>query len=274
MLKVVGGFTIERLRTLLGSAHPDRSLDLSGCTFIDPVGLVALGVLAESWGERQTGAWRTPTSDDTYRYMTRMHLPAVLSKVARVEPDRYLPVREKPQGDYLYELHATQSVEAARRIADLVLNRLADDAGDDLRDAIWCCVIEAWQNVTDHSQANLGFAAAQVLQRNTRDQRVVIGIADSGVGIAATLRKRLGDVADQVAIEQAAGGMSSIEVDPGRGMGLKAMRSVSGDLGGKLLIHSGSGGLIINRTGVRRSVTPMRIPGTIIGVELPCGVGR
>jgi hypothetical protein len=270
MIKVVGGFTIERLRGVLESADESRRLDLSKCTFIDPVGLVTLGVLAEAWGPGHPGTWLTPESDDTYRYMTRMHLPTVISKVARVEPDRYVTIREKPQGDYLYELHATQSAEAARKIGDLVLNRLGDDAGDDLRDAIWCCVIEAWQNVTDHSQSNLGFAAAQVLQRNSNNQRVVIGIADPGIGIAATLRRRLGNVADHIAVEEAAGGMSSIEVDPGRGMGLKSMRNVSSELGGQLLIHSGCGGLKVSRTGVRKFSTPVRIPGTIIGVELPC----
>lgn len=273
MLKVEGALTIERLPWLLNNRFDSSSrLDLKRCRWVDPVGLVTLGVLADHFGPAHLQAWVTPRDPEVARYLARMRVPAVLKTVGNMEADLTTTVREKNHAGYLCELRATASASPAGTIADIVLDRLGDADQSGIAQVLYECLAEAWGNVGEHSRAPVGYACAQVLERDSPRQRIVIGIADPGVGIAETLRGRVERPGDANAVLAAVNGLSSTG-DPGRGTGLPTIMSGATTLGGKLLVISGDGGVSVQNGSITKIGIAERIPGTIIGVELPCGLG-
>jgi hypothetical protein len=267
---VDGAFSIETAATVIADADPQRPLDLRRCRFVDPVGMVALAVAAQAWGASHLGRWRMPNDQGVCSYLARMRVPRVLHDLGRLVPDREVVVREHDQQGYLCELTHAASGEPARVLGGLVLDRLDPTTPQQVSEAVWACIVETWQNILQHAEAPVGFAAAQVLGRGTSRERIVIGIADAGVGVASSLARVLGPTRDEEAIRAAIEGTTATG-DIGRGRGLATVRQLAaGELGGRLLVHSRAGFVTAVGAGLEARATPSRLPGTIIGMEIPC----
>lgn len=271
-MQVSGSLTITSVAQALRTAEVASGLDLSRCTFIDPVGLVTVAATHALWCDDSSGAWRAPDDVEVCRYLERMRLPKVLHEATGLLPDKRAPVREHDNSGYLVELEQRGAAAGEAELGQVVLDRLDRTVADEVRRIVWECVVEAWLNIGDHAQVDSGFAAAQVFERHQPNQRLVIGIADAGIGIASSLRARLGALSDVDAIARAVAGASSMP-DPGRGTGLPTMRASAADeLGGRLLVLSGRGGLLATPGWARPIELPVDVGGTVIGIELPCGV--
>lgn len=153
------------------------------------------------------------------------------------------------------------------------------------RDVIEYVVKEALRNVLQHSDDLLGaVVGAQRNDRGLHSQRPVyqVSIADSGVGIRATLGRTHPDVQDDdVALEQALWPYHSGAFAPGgtgglenAGLGLFYISEMAKELGGRMLLSSGSASILVDPG------LPLRIarlndgfsPGTLVAFEVPTEV--
>jgi hypothetical protein len=244
-------------------------IDLTDCAFTDPVGLVAIACAAEqAAAERGTHDYRPPADQSVARYHDRMNVPYVLGDLG-VLPTDVQRVKVKST-DTLCELTPFPGGTRPHKMVELAVARLEGTASARIVEAVWMCLIEASQNVADHARARTGYAAAQVYEDRTVGERVVLAIGDAGVGIAGSLATR-GEQrpADLVAIEDAVGGRSSTG-DPGRGTGLASMRRAVQEFGGQMIVRSGTANLHVWPTREHPSKNLTNLPGTIIGVEMPC----
>jgi anti-sigma regulatory factor (Ser/Thr protein kinase) len=142
-------------------------------------------------------------------------------------------------------------------------------------------VVESLRNVVQHSGDFLGGVVGA--QRNDRGRHATkpvfqVSIADAGVGIRATLSRTHPDVLDDdVALEQALWPYHSGAFAPGRagglenaGLGLFYISEMAKELGGRLLLSSGTASLLVDPS------LPSRIErldvgyaGTLVAFEVP-----
>ena len=153
------------------------------------------------------------------------------------------------------------------------------------RDVIEYVVKEALRNVLQHSDDLLGaVVGAQRNDRGLHQQSPVyqVAIADNGIGIRATLGRTHPDVQDDdVALEQALWPYHSGAFSPGSagglenaGLGLFYISEMAKELGGRLLLASGSASLVVD------PALPQRIerlsvgysPGTLVAFEVPAQI--
>jgi hypothetical protein len=245
-------------------------LDLRGCGFTDACGLVAIACAAEL-AASEYGQWtyRAPLDSQVARYHARMHLGQTIEEACGAEPNKFVAVRERDQSDALSEVKRFDDYLGGRDIADLAWSRnetIAPDANQD----IWLCINEACNNVLEHSEATGGYVAAQVYNRDRAKEKVVLAIGDTGVGIASTLARSLGDLSDAEAVKRAVeGGVTSVMDDPDRGHGLRDMADAVRLAGGKMIVRSYGAMVKITRMRTLASAVP-RLEATLIAVQLPC----
>jgi anti-sigma regulatory factor (Ser/Thr protein kinase) len=100
-------------------------------------------------------------------------------------------------------------------------------------------IFELSENVIQHSQATGGIA---VLRICPADQRIVLAIADSGIGIRKSLIRNpeFSDIGDDLtAITKAIGARTTAEPGTGGGMGLFLARCLVRSNGGSFMVQSG-----------------------------------
>jgi len=196
-----------------------------------------------------------------------MHLNQILEDPLGLSLDHYQVVHEHDQTDVLCELTRFDTWQEAESVADLVLSRISGPA--DVLETVWLCLTEACNNVTEHSERS-GFTAAQVYEKNTVSERIVLAIGDAGIGIASSLGQSLGPLTNRAAVEMALEGGSSSSDDASRGYGIHDMADAIKTLNGFLLVRTGDGVGTVSRVGYRTSKSAAGIPGTLIGIQLPC----
>lgn len=128
---------------------------------------------------------------------------------------------------------------------------------------------ELCDNVLRHSQAGGGTIVFEI-DRGLR--RVVLALADGGVGIRTSLARNPELVIDSdlMAIRSAVGAQVTGEPARGAGMGLFRADRVVDDHGGALLIRSGKGSLELTPQS-REGTTRTHLPGTLVVVTLDTG---
>lgn len=244
-------------------------VDLSDVEFVDPFGLVMAACAGERAGRAGQVSYRLPTDPSASHYCVRMGLVEALAKGGGLEPDGAPgSFATYDRSDVLAELHRLDGWgPETPPVAGLVYDRLAERSGP--AEAAFCCVAEACNNVGDHAES-AGYAAAQVYKRGSADERVVLAIGDPGRGMARSLAARHGDLADSAAIRLVVEQGASSTRDVGTGIG--SMVSIVDDLGGTLVLWSGTAAL--RRHGRRSHFTEgVEFPGTAVGIEIPCRRG-
>lgn len=153
-------------------------LDLSGCTFAAPGGIVALACEVK----RQEAAGRTvrleaPRNFDVACWLDRMDVPNLVPGGCA---SGFPGVQRHPQRHRLVELVEIQDDESEiEHMAELVVNRVGLEG--QARSELYLSLYELALNVCEHS-GTPGFIAAQTYQ-----DHVEVAIGDWGRGVRASL---------------------------------------------------------------------------------------
>jgi hypothetical protein len=261
------------LRTALNASKPSSGralVDLSATTFIDAYGIVvaACGFLdgLESDGSHIT----LPKDRDAGVYLARMHLGKVLGGRGGTASGSLPDISEHDQHGNLLELRPFDGMHGAEEVAGIAFHRLEGHADAQIVAALYDAVVELGANAAEHSGSSTGaLACAQTYKRGQPDEYLTIAIGDVGIGVPTALR-RTHEVSDdgealRLALERDVSGTG----DVGRGQGLADLVEFTRDLGALLVLQSGAGLAYVEDGQVRVRSAP-RVPGTLVGMELPC----
>jgi hypothetical protein len=134
--------------------------------------------------------------------------------------------------------------------------------------ALW----EVMENVLNHAEAPMGWVQAATYSKS---KHVNIVVVDCGRGIAASLRRRYGNLSDQRAIKQAVEKGGTSDPDRNAGYGLTGCVEITKSNGGQMTVVSGNYRLLVDVP--RRSNAPPVFhysrercahPGSIVELEL------
>lgn len=284
--------TLERLlvegRRAAGPEAPGEPviLDARQVRFLDPHGLLGLlefGRLCDRLDHRIR--LLPPESAEVLHYLDRMSFFETARAFFLFEaPAPTKASRRGAASDVLLEI---TPIAQARDIHTIV-GRVRERAGailarhlhydDRRRDQFLVALSEICQNIVEHSEDRGYVAIQKYFYRERLGKNVVkIAVTDLGVGIRASLGQRLASRfgatwTDATAIRQALFHAQSRFDDIGRGHGLRAVRDLTQQWGGRLVMRSGSARLgIIPAWG--RGRTEERglphFPGTQAWITLP-----
>lgn len=238
---------------LEGEQQDGVLLDARHVRWADPygmVGLLAIGHQLRNGGEHPP-VLELPDSPEVLSYLGRMGFlrdaAAIYDIPAGVGP-------QKPTGpsNVLLEITQIRSHDDVHHVIDHVQERAGTILTEKLNyspaDAVPFSIMlsEVCQNIIEHAESG-GWVGIQTYNWAKRlgRQVVVIGVADLGVGFRGSLAKehaaRYVDRWDDLTALQAAflHGVTRFR-DPGRGQGLKQIRSRVHKWGGKVSIRSGT----------------------------------
>lgn len=269
-------------------ADPDAQMtvDARGVTFVDPHGLLGLlefGRLCDRLDCKVR--LEIPASPEVRSYLHRMDFFEVARRFFLFEtPEPPEAAARGTASDVLLEITPILQSKDIHTIVGRVRERagamlekhLNYDA--DARDRFLVALSEICQNIVEHSE-DRGFVAIQkYFYRERLGKNVVkIAVTDLGVGVRQSLGQRLAGQygakwSDATAIRQALFHAQSRFDDPGRGHGLRGVRTLTEQWGGRFVIRSGSAQLgIIPVWGRGRSEERglPAFPGTQVWLTLP-----
>lgn len=241
---------------------PDTAvLDLSRVTFVLPQSVISIA----TWSERVRHNGRSlrvvaPISEDTARYLSRVHLPEFFAE-SEISHD-FPSVHERRLGRAIVELTRFTGATEVRELADSI-HEFAAQHDRASADALHTAVCEAGENVVTHAEVNHGFAVAQFFPQ----QRVFrFALGDSGIGYFGSLQP-LGAADFEQGLEMAVTPGVTSTGDPGRGLGLPAIRDELVRLGGVMTIGDGAHARIFS-TDRREGRPAASAHGSIVGSVL------
>jgi signal transduction histidine kinase len=227
-------------------------IDARHVRWADPYGmngLLALGHHLAATSERPI--LQLPEAQDVVSYLGRVGFLDLADEVFDMHgPAR--PRRASGPSSVLLEITPINSHEDVHAVIDRVQERagaiLTERLGYSRGDAAMFSMVlsEVCQNIIEHAETG-GWVGIQSYNwaRRLGRQVVVIAVADLGIGFRGSLSRehasRFGDRwSDATALEAAfIHGVTRFR-DPGRGQGLKQIRSRVGRWGGKIAIRSGT----------------------------------
>lgn len=246
--------------------------DLSWADWIDPYGLVGLACMLEEISRRgHQVELILPESESVRRYMIRMGLDAVLHKADTILNEQLPVIEQFEEPDYVLELTNFIDMASGEELANIIFERLAGTARNEIVEALYEAAIELAMNAAEHSQSPIGgYMAAFTHQRGTEREFLVLAVGDLGIGIRQSLQRAVKVTNDFQAVERALERYVSGTGTPGRGQGLAEVSEYIDRLGGWTVLRSGQ---------ARRQIGPqfpqtrgvVRFPGTFVGAWLPCG---
>jgi hypothetical protein len=228
-------------------------VDARHVRWADPYGMVGLLAVGKELGRRSDPRphLELPESAEVMSYLGRMEFLREASEIFEVPPGIG---QRKPVGpsNVLLEITKIQSHEDVHGVIEHVQERAGTILREKLNyaqaDAVPFSIMlsEVCQNIIEHAESG-GWVGIQTYNWAKRlgRQVVVIGVADLGVGFRGSLAKehaaRFGERWDDLTALQAAflHGVTRFR-DPGRGQGLKQIRSRVRRWGGKVSIRSGT----------------------------------
>jgi hypothetical protein len=231
-----GRLNAAELRLHVAAAsRPERLVDLRRATFVDPGSLVTIAAVTErAVCEGLAVRFLAPEDGNCATYLARMRLGQHLARLG-ISHDLQ-PVRENPQGDNLSELRRFDSEEEYDELAGMVMRNFHAHHPE-IAKALYRSVHEIASNVIEHSGQSGGYLA---LQRFGRSSDVAFAVADSGIGLSGSLRKRFDILDDRTAIVRAAQEHVSSRETPGRGLGIRRVIAITWAHAGSVLLASGS----------------------------------
>ena len=264
-------------------------LNLKGCEFIDPYGMVGILEIGKYInGKGRKVVLSLPESDDVLKYLERMDFFEYAGQYFVLDPpapslsDRYLRSRSS---DVLLEIKRIEDADDIHAIVDRVMERaetiLATHLNYDKKtiDGFVVALSEVCQNIIEHSEST-GFVGIQkyFFEKRLNKNVVKIAVMDTGIGFKSSLRERFSDEygdrwTDLLALEKALIQGASRYRDVGRGHGLAAVKRFVERWQGRLSIRSGSAKLSILPSWERfrrpRQTNLPFFPGAQIGIILP-----
>lgn len=253
------------------------TVNLKEITFVTPYAILVLVMLLRSTAARGIRIKIIlPDSADVLNYLERMSF---------FENAKGCPVEYEPNPDHLKsnQRHSSSTaIELTIIQKEETVTSVVNDLADKLISAHGCnkagvnrfseVMIETFQNVTQHTNPEGGHAAEGLVAVQIYSHDFHFVIADSGVGIKASLatntRFAKMDMTDAQAIEGVLReGYSRIDT-PGRGGGLQRVQEIAKDMGGEIFIRSNEGLATIKGTDLKVVAVPL-VGGTQIFVKCP-----
>jgi anti-sigma regulatory factor (Ser/Thr protein kinase) len=267
-LKLTGAYRhddLDRLCTeivdLNGGGDKDVEIDLSDLAGLEPA---ALAILLSTFGSLG------PAAMDTFVP------PRNADGLGLLQPESLCELLDGRVGDWhrhdisgqivgVEVFHDRDGAERALQEIAAQLEEL-DSLSPTWVPSMHALAYELCDNVLRHSQASGGTIVFDI---DRRLQRVVLALADRGIGIRTSLTRNPELVIDSdlTAIRSAIGAQVTGEPARGAGMGLFRADRVVDDHGGRLLIRSGTGSLELAPQS-REGTTRTHLPGTLVVVTL------
>ena len=169
----------------------------------------------------------------------------------------------------LIEIKHSESHDWIRNTFVHWLSNCADIQEHDLSE-LATCLSELFNNIDDHTEFDVGSVFAQWYPQ---EERVIVAVADFGVGIPATVRSICPELSDEEAIVKAFEHEFTARSNPrNRGAGLHfLLQNVVENLSGKLEVHSAHGAVTFQKVGNMLTVDPYKqvgfCPGTLVVLE-------
>lgn len=274
--------TEDTFEKTLQSFIQSEQIDLSGVSFIDPYGMLALleiGELCQLEDIRKTVI--LPRSGEVCRYLDRMDFFGHAERYFTLEyasagpSGKYL---RSSDSDVLLEITPIEKSNDIHFIVGKVRDRahaiLATHLGYDDRavNGFIVALSEVCQNIIEHSE-NKGFVGIQKYRYQSLNRNIVkIAVMDVGIGFRKSLSVRFTVKSDMEAIDKALLQGATRYEDEGRGHGLAAVRRFVSQWQGRLSIRSGTARLSIIpkwARGREKENGLILFPGSQINIFLP-----
>lgn len=245
-------------------------VDLTDQTFINPAGMTGVVLAAHELKRR---GWRPvvafPAADEVAGYLCYMGLDAALDGIAECT------TAEGPhhagQSDVLLEMTRVAGASDVNAVRVHIHNRVSEILRTQLKyqpkdvSAFANVISELAQNVVDHSTA-AGFVAAQTY-RGARRRFVSLSVADTGIGLRASLSERFAEASEWSDVDVITNALRpEFSRFASRGMGLHFVTRACLKLDGTLQIRTGRTRLYVRSTGVR-AFAGAEFPGTQISIS-------
>jgi anti-sigma regulatory factor (Ser/Thr protein kinase) len=171
-------------------------------------------------------------------------------------------------------VHRQATFLDAKPILDLVARHIEDASSEtEFQEDIRTCVTETIQNVVDHAASPVGGISCARFKKG----RVAVAVADLGVGIAVSLRRRFPDIADEldamgrIARAEGGRGLTALSRESNAGLGLHWLRTIVERRRGSLFLMSGNAFASVTSGGSGWSIERMtpRFGGTAVFFSLP-----
>jgi anti-sigma regulatory factor (Ser/Thr protein kinase) len=243
---------VDRLRREEVAEAGGVLVDARHVRWADPYGMIGLLALAKHLRDQgRPASLQLPESPEVVSYLARMGFLRHAEGLFEIHP----PARGRRPGgssSVLLEITPVNSHEDVHGVIEHVQERagaiLTQNLGYSQMDSGMFSMVlsEVCQNIIEHAESG-GWVGIQTYNwaRRLGRQVVVIAVMDLGIGFRGSLARehapRFGDRwSDSTALEAAfIHGVTRFR-DPGRGQGLKQIRSRIGRWGGKISIRSGT----------------------------------
>ncbi|WP_145974836.1 ATP-binding protein [Ruegeria atlantica] len=169
----------------------------------------------------------------------------------------------------LIEVRHTESHDWVRNTFVPWLSGCSKIAQHDLGE-LATCLSELFNNIDDHTEFDVGSVFAQWYPQ---EERVIVAVADFGVGIPTTVGRVCEGLSDSEAIIKAFEDEFTSQSTPrNRGIGLHfLLQNVVQNLSGKLEVNSANGAVVFEKVGNLLNAVPYTqngyCPGTLIVLE-------
>lgn len=237
--------------------------DLTSATWICPATLVSLAAFLdrELLREGRNVKVVAPSDEDLSRYISRMGFARLLDDMGIGH--NFGSVRANT------DLNAKSLVEVSRfskvsEVEELIAILTYRDLPPALRDVMCEMLSEMAINVPQHARVEHGFLAAQVMDRG---HTLKLSVADSGVGLFATLQPH-GAESGRHAIQMALEGATESQ-RIGGGRGIRSMAEAVAASRGRAFLLSGQDMVTITSTGRAPWLHRHAYPGTVFDASLP-----
>ncbi len=183
-------------------------------------------------------------------------------------------------GDFTYEMNDTILSMTTVSIADVArvteelyqgFDRTGTMQSNVLLDEIFEGFWEPADNAIEHSKSEVGVVCLAQTWRTRNGRFAEVAVADTGVGILATLKRRYPDLGShEEAIRKALQeGVSGLD-DPERGLGLTKAHDVSkAGVDRRLMIVSGNGRVVATPAGTSFATLSKSWSGTLVSLLFP-----
>lgn len=266
--------TFEGSGQIVNDGREHLTIDLRNLYFIDSYALVTLLTIATlfaQWGE--SVLVRLPRAQGPKTYMARMHFFELLPDNVELDGERPIAGEHARWLVPLTRLDISAGEFGVEQIANFVYPQLPRRLAGGFTEAI----AEIGMNVVQHSQAEVGFVAAQRFEKQYQTRkppRVQLVMGDAGIGIRsslATVHPEVAKMTDEQAILKAL--EPGVTSKPGiqSGVGLDTVREYTAMFQGVLRIRSDRATVVLRRGHLAESRPVPGLSGTIVAVELCSG---
>jgi hypothetical protein len=237
--------------------------DLSLAEWVGPATLVSLAAFLDrqSISEGRDVKVIAPEDEDLSRYISRMGFARLLDEMGIGHNFGTVRANSDLNAKSLVEVSRFSSVGEVEELISILTYR---DVPTTLRDIMCEMLSEMAINVPQHARVKHGFMAAQVVDKG---RTLKLSVADSGVGLFATLRPQ-GAESGRHAIRMALEGATETR-RAGGGRGVKSMAAAIAEARGRAFLLSGEDMMTITSTGTAPWLHLRSFPGTIFDASLP-----